>query len=156
MIQKSDINFFYAGSFNPFTVGHADIVKRALKIAKHIIIGVGVNQDKPNSMLTAKSNVDAIQDFVKKEGLDNEVEVILYSGLTGEEALKRKATCLLRGVRSSTDFEYERSLACANKKLFGLETFILTADPVYSYISSSLIRDLKYHGREDLASELLP
>lgn len=147
---------FFAGSFNPFTKGHADILKRLLRLADKVIVGIGANIEKPESFSLADINASAIKDFIRKENLTDRAEVAIYTGLTAEEALKRGAKCLARGVRSATDFDYEFSLASLNREAFGIETILLAADPKLSYVSSTAIRDLEKHGRNDLARKFLP
>lgn len=141
---------FFAGSFNPFTKGHADIASRILHLADSLVIGIGVNIDKPDSTACAERNAADIRRWIEKEGLENRVSVEVYYGLTAEEALRQGADCIARGVRNATDFDYEYSLAAANRVAFGIETILIPADPKYAFISSTLIRDLERHGRTDL------
>lgn len=147
---------FFPGSFNPFTKGHADILKRLLTMAEYVTIGIGVNIEKRDSTENAKANLSSINDFLRKEGLDKRVNVIAYTGLTGEEALKIDADCLARGVRNSADFEYEYQLACINRDAFSIETILIPADPGCSFVSSTALRDFQKHGRNDLAENYLP
>lgn len=144
---------FYAGSFNPFTLGHLNIVERALKIFPRVIIGMGLNPSKPSSHEDVERRLEAIRLAVAHlEG----VEVIAYSDLTVREARRRGASVLLRGVRSATDFDYERNLAEINRAIApDLDTVILTADPGYSAISSSAVRELSSYG-EDVSRFLPP
>lgn len=143
---------FYAGSFNPFTKGHADILERLLKIAGEVAIGIGVNIEKPETSECARKNEDEIRRYIAEKGLQNRVSVYAYSGLTAEEAIHHDCDCLARGVRTAADFDYENALAAANRDAFGIETILLAADPKYSFVSSTLIRDLEAHGRNDLAN----
>ncbi|MDE6278779.1 MAG: pantetheine-phosphate adenylyltransferase [Paramuribaculum sp.] len=144
---------FYAGSFNPFTLGHLNIVERALKIFPRVIIGVGLNPAKPSSPEDVEKRLEAIRLGVAHL---NGVEVIAYSDLTVREARRRGASVLLRGVRSTTDFDYERNLAEINRAIApDLDTVILTADPGYSAISSSAVRELSSYG-EDVSRFLPP
>lgn len=138
----------FAGSFNPFTRGHADIVERALALFDHIIIGIGVNADKAPIHETA---VETIAQLYKNEP---RVSVVTYSCLTVDFALECGADFLLRSVRSVKDFEYERDLADVNRQLSGLETVILFSRPELSAISSSIVRELKAYGRD--VSQFLP
>lgn len=147
---------FFAGSFNPFTKGHADIVRRLLDIADEVIIGLGINRDKPGSSEGVREKAGEILTWVSRESLDGRVRVCIYDGLTGEEALKEGACCLARGVRNSTDFEYEYSLAAMNRDAFGIDTILLPADPAYAYLSSSALRDLEANRHSELASKYRP
>lgn len=141
----------FAGSFNPFTRGHLRIVERALKFSDKVIIAIGCNIHKA-SETDLDSRVNAIQKAVKPMG--EKVEVCSYTGLTAEFAQKTGADFLLRGVRGITDFEYERNLADVNLKVLGMDTVFLIAEPEFSYLSSSTVRELAAHGHD--VSSLLP
>lgn len=141
---------FFAGSFDPFTVGHQSVVERGLRLFDRIVIGVGINAEK-----TAAEDVDArVADILDVFGDDPRIEVEPYGDLTWEAARRLGCTHLLRGVRSVADFEYERNMADANRNLSGLETVILFTLPEHSFISSSLVRDLQSHGAD--TTEFLP
>lgn len=135
----------FAGSFNPFTVGHADIVERGLAIFDHIAICVGINADKKAEAATAPLRAAAIAQLY--EG-NQRISVHCWKGLTAEFAKKIGACALLRGVRSVKDYEYERDMADANREVFGVETVILYADPRMAYVSSSLVRELEKYGQD--------
>lgn len=136
----------FAGTFNPFTIGHADIVRRGLEIFDEVVIAIGENQDKPSVDLDER--VEAIRAIYKD---DARVRVSVYHSLTVDFAREIDACALLRGVRSMTDFEYERQLADANRALSGIETVALFTRPELAHISSSLVRDLKKHGADVFA-----
>lgn len=142
MMQKDRIAIF-AGSFNPFTIGHRSIVERGLEIFDRIVIAIGYHPDKP--MQDAEQRVERIRKSFESEP---RVEVELYTGLTGEYCMAKGGCAILRGVRGVADLEYERNLADANKKLLGIETVFLLSLPEYSYISSSLVRELAAHGKD--------
>lgn len=144
---------FFPGSFNPFTKGHADILKRLLKMSERVVIGIGMNIKKPDTMEQAEKNAGEILDFLKAEGLKERVEIVVYSGLTGQQALLEGADCMARGVRNAADFEYEYSLACINRDAFGIETILLPADPALGFVSSTAIRDLEAHGASAIAKK---
>lgn len=134
----------FPGSFDPFTIGHADIVRRALPLFDQITIGVGINAGK-QALFTTEERVQAIaRTFADEE----RVQVRAYSGLTADFALEERAGFILRGVRCVADFEYERHMAEANKELGGPETVLLYTRPEYAHISSSMVRDLYQHGRD--------
>jgi len=141
---------FFAGTFDPFTVGHQSVVERGLGIFDRIVIGIGLNAAKPATD-DIQDRVDNILDIF---GDDPRIEVEPYSDLTWEAARRLGCTHLLRGARTVSDFEYERTLADANRNLSGLETVILFTLPEHSFVSSSLVRDLQRHGAD--ASEFLP
>ena len=133
----------FAGTFTPFTIGHADIVKRGLELFDEVVIAIGENQDKPSADLDER--VDAIRAVYKD---DSRVRVEVYHSLTVDFAREVGACALLRGVRSMIDFEYERQMADANRALAGIETVVLFTRPELSHVSSSLVRDLKKHGAD--------
>ncbi len=140
----------FVGSFDPFTIGHDSIVRRALPLFDHIIIGVGVNERK-KSMLDAEERVRRI----KRLYTDNpKIEVKAYSDLTIDFARREQATYIIKGVRSVKDFEYEREQADVNRLLSGVETIFLYAEPQLSSISSTMVRELQHFGRD--ISEFLP
>lgn len=135
---------FFAGSFNPFTPGHADIVARGLRIFDRLIIGIGVNIDKPEAADGAEKRA---ADLRMHYAADHRISVITYSDLTVEAARRHRALFLLRGVRSVADFEYERNIADANRLLAPeIETIFLPSRPELACISSTLLRDLQKHG----------
>ena len=140
----------YAGSFDPFTIGHWSVVDRALRIFDRGIIAIGENADK-NAFWPLEKRLDHIRSVYKDNA---RVGVISYSGLTADTARHTGCTHLLRGVRSSVDFEYERTLADANRNISGLETVLLYTLPEYAFVSSSLVRDLMRHGHS--AEQFLP
>lgn len=133
----------FAGSFNPFTIGHADIVKRGLELFDEVVIAIGDNLEKPSSDIDER--LTTIRNIYKDE---SRVRVEVYHSLTVDFAREVGASALLRGVRSVADFEYERLMADANRALAGIETVVLFTRPELSYISSSLVRDLKKHGAD--------
>ena len=133
----------FAGSFNPFTVGHADIVKRGLELFDEVVIGIGENQDKPSADIDER--LQAIRAIYNDSP---RVRVEVYHSLTVDYAREVGACALLRGVRTMADFEYERQMADANRALAGLETVVLFTRPELGYISSSLVRDLRRHGAD--------
>ena len=140
----------FPGSFDPFTIGHNDIVMRALNLFDEIIIGIGHNYTKRETF-PLKERLAAIQRIY-----DNEPRVCVkvYEGLTVDFAAQHNAQFILRGVRSTIDFEYERNIAEANKQLSGIETVLLYTRPEYAHISSTLVRDLHSHKKD--ISQYLP
>ncbi len=142
---------FYAGTFNPFTIGHKSIADRALAIFGGLVIGVGYNVRKPESASDAKERSESIR---KLFGDDKRVKVVCYGTLTTEAAREAGADILLRGVRSSSDFEYERNIAEVNRRISGIETIIMLSLPEYDCVSSSVVRELQAFGAD--ASQFLP
>ncbi|MDE6263102.1 MAG: pantetheine-phosphate adenylyltransferase [Muribaculaceae bacterium] len=133
---------FFAGSFNPFTIGHESIVNRALTLFDRVVIGIGFNAEKGLTH-DLEERAELIRSYFAGRP---DVEVKIYAGLTAKEARRSNCTHLLRSVRSAADFEYEKNLADANRNIFGIDTFILYAEPELSFISSSLIRELNRYG----------
>lgn len=135
----------FPGSFNPFTIGHKDIVDRALRsIADKVVIAVGINSSKQNCA-DAQERVAAIKAIY--EG-NERVDVLSYDCLTADIAKEVGADCILRGVRSVKDFEYERDIAEVNRRLTGIETVLLYTSPELAHISSSIVRELKQYNRD--------
>lgn len=139
----------FPGSFNPFTIGHKSIVDRALGIFDRVVVAVGHNIDKPGDDTTR--HIEAIRSAFRD---NSRVEVTSYSGLTAEFVKRIEASAILRGVRNIADFEYERNLADVNKEILGVETVLMFSLPEYSYISSSMVRELAANGHD--VSSLLP
>lgn len=140
----------FPGSFDPYTIGHASIVDRALPLFDKIVVAIGVNRNK-RSFLTEEQRIRMIADLYADEP---KVEVISYDGLTVDAARECGARFLLRGVRMIQDFEYEKNLAEVNRSISGLETVLLYTLPEYGHISSSIVRELISYGRD--VSALLP
>lgn len=135
----------YAGSFDPITSGHLDIIKQSSEIFEKIIIGVANNPDK-KSFLPIKDRVELIKECVK--GIPN-AEVYDYDGLTVDFAKKHGVTVLIRGLRNSVDFEYEFQLAKINYDLdSSIKTVFLTSKKEFNYISSSAVRELISHNSD--------
>ncbi len=140
----------FPGTFNPFTVGHADIVERALTIFDKVVIGVGYNPEKGDSNIYPR--VAHIKEVYEN---NPKVEVEAYTDLTIDLARRHDATAIVKGVRSIKDFEYEREQAEFNKLLGeGIETVLLYSKPEYTALTSTIVRTLQHFGRD--VSEYLP
>lgn len=142
-LTKRDMKLFYPGTFDPFTVGHDDMVKRALQFCDSIVIAVGVNGRK-SPLFPVEVRVDAIRRYYAE---DKRVSVIKYDGFTVNAMREVKADAILRGVRSVTDFEEERNMAEINRALDSVETVFLVASPIYQHLSSSMVKELVKYGR---------
>ena len=140
----------FPGSFDPFTIGHASIVRRGLEMFDKIVIGVGYNANK-RSFLTPEERVAAIEKVYASEA---RVKVVAYDDLTADLARREQARFVLRGIRSVKDFEYERDIAGINHRLSGVETVLLFTEPHYADISSTIVRELLAFGKD--VSEFLP
>ena len=143
----------FTGTFNPFTIGHADIVERALKIFDQIVIGIGYNPDK-GSFMSAEIE-ERVAKIRKVYENDPRVIVEAYSDLTVDLAERHNAVAIVKGVRSIKDYEYERDQADFNKLLSdGLDTILFYSRPELSALSSSMIRTLEMFGKD--VSKFLP
>ncbi|MGN0281395.1 MAG: pantetheine-phosphate adenylyltransferase [Prevotella sp.] len=140
----------FTGSFDPFTIGHDDIVRRALPLFDRLVIGIGVNERK-QSMFSADERKAQISRLYASE---SKIDVKTYNDLTIDFARREKASFIVKGVRSVKDFEYEREQADINRQLSGIETILLYSDPRHSSVSSSLVRELIHFGRD--VKEFLP
>jgi len=132
----------FPGSFDPITLGHVDIVNRALPLFDEIIIAIGVNSDK-KYMFTLEERVNFIKENYKDEP---KIKVTTYSGLTTDYCLKMKVNFILRGLRNPADFEFEKAIAQTNRKLSNIETVFLLTSADTAFISSSIVRDVYRHG----------
>lgn len=141
----------FPGSFDPFTRGHEDVVRRALPLFDRIVIGLGDNSTKQRYFPL---------DFMKQRieatfAAEPSVEVQVFKGLTADFARQCEARFLLRGLRNTTDFEYENTLAQANAHVLpGLETVFLITNPALAAISSTIVRELHKYGAD--VSSFLP
>ena len=139
----------FPGSFNPFTIGHANIVSRALKMFDKVIIGIGINCEKPQDNIT-----ENLKEIETKYADEPRVKVITYSTLTADVIEKENATCIIRGIRNDVDLKYESEIAQVNYTLFKVETVFLLASPELKEISSSIVRELQKFGKN--ITDLLP
>ena len=140
----------FPGSFDPFTRGHQAIVERALPLFDRLVIAIGVNRAKKGWM-PVEERLEKLRALYANEP---RVEVVAYETLTMDLAAEYGAKYVLRGVRSVADFEYERTIADANRKIGDLETIFLISDADTAHISSSLVRELAAFGHD--VSDLLP
>jgi pantetheine-phosphate adenylyltransferase len=127
------------GSFDPVTLGHLDVIKRASKMFGKVYVAVLVNSSK-NPCFSIEERMELLRDAVK--GLDN-VEIVSFEGLLAEYCRQLGVDAIVKGLRAVSDFEYEFQMAIANKRLNPeLETFFLTADSDSMYLSSSMVREI--------------
>jgi len=129
----------FPGTFDPITLGHVDVINRAVPLFDKLVIGVGINSSK-QPMFTVEQRTGWIKNIFKD---DSRIEVTGYEGLTIDFCEKVNATFILRGIRYISDFEYEKAIADMNRMLAPqIETIFLTCSPLYSTISSTLVRDV--------------
>ena len=134
----------FPGTFDPFTIGHQSLVSRGLALVDEIIISIGIN-DKKQTYFSLEKRVEAIRSLYKDEP---RVKVMSYDSLTVDFAKEVGASFIMRGIRTVNDFEYEKSIADVNRKLSGIETFILFTEPEHTHISSSIVRELLRYGKD--------
>lgn len=133
----------FPGSFDPLTLGHVDVIQRALPLFDHLVIAIGVNADK-KYMYSLEERKKIIQDTF--HGINN-IEVVHYEGLTVDFCQKVGAQFILRGLRNPADFEFEKAIAHTNRTLSDIETVFLLTASATSFISSSIVRDvIRNHG----------
>ena len=137
------MKLFFPGSFDPFTIGHADLVDRALELRCQVVIAIGINEDK-KPLFSTKQRLDAIKAYYKG---DSRVSVIGYEGLTVDAVRQNGCNAILRGIRSVTDYDKERNLADINRSIAGVDTVLLVSSPAVQHVSSSLVRELLSFGR---------
>ena len=142
----------FPGSFDPFTKGHEDIVLRGLQLFDEIIIAIGFNAQKSTRYFEIKAMVNYINSSFEKYP---NIKVLTFSELTAEFARKNGARFLLRGLRNTTDFEYENSISQVNRQLYSeMESVFLITTPNLAWISSSIVREVHRYGGD--VSEFLP
>lgn len=127
----------FAGSFDPITFGHIDVIERCLDIVDVLVIAIGAQHSK-SALFSPDERLQLIGETVKSDRL----KLVTFDGLLVDEAKKHKANFLIRSMRNSQDFEYEKTLATMNTELSGIETISLFANPKYSHISSSIVRQI--------------
>ncbi len=140
----------FPGSFDPITLGHVDIIKRALPLFDEIIIAIGINADK-KYMFSLSERINYLKKTFAKE---SKISIDSYEGLTVNYCQKINAAFILRGLRNPADFEFEKAIAVTNRKLSGIETVFLLTSAETSFISSSIVRDIIRNGGD--ASTLMP
>jgi pantetheine-phosphate adenylyltransferase len=141
----------FPGSFDPFTKGHLDIVNRSLKLFHKVIVAIGHNSKKHRYFEILKTKASIENHF---QG-NPHVEVMVYDELTAQIAKKKDAQYLIRGLRNTTDFEYENSISQINRHLnLDLETVFLITSPQFAHINSSIIREVHKYGGD--ISDLVP
>jgi len=141
----------FPGSFDPFTIGHESIVRRALPLFDEIIIAIGYNSTK-SGFFSLEKREYWIQQVFEEE---TKIRVAKYEGLTVDFCKQQDASYILRGLRTSSDFEFERGIGQMNKKLFPeIETIFYLTKPENTPISSSIVRDIFKHGGD--VSQFIP
>ena len=143
-MKTSEKTAFYPGTFDPFTLGHESVTRRALQIFDKVIVAIGIN-DAKRCLFTPGQRVEMLRNLFADEP---RVKVITYDNLTVIEAKKREATAILRGIRSIADFEYEKTIADLNRDISGIETLLLFTEPELTCVSSTIVRELLSFGKD--------
>lgn len=131
----------FPGSFDPLTKGHEDIIKRALPLFDKIIIAIGTHHEKKGLF-----SIEERSCFIQNCFIDQNIEVQSYVGLTGDFCKLVGAKFIIRGLRNSLDFEYEKDIAQNNKILFDIDTIFFISEPSIAHISSTIVREIYHHG----------
>ena len=140
----------FPGTFDPFTIGHASIVKRAITFIDELVIGIGYNENK-RTMFSIEEREKTLRELYKNEP---RVKIASYNDLTIDFARRMDAQFIIRGIRCVKDFEYEETIADINRKLAGIETILLFTEPELTSVSSSVVRELISFGKD--VSAILP
>ncbi|MDY2642450.1 MAG: pantetheine-phosphate adenylyltransferase [Mediterranea sp.] len=140
----------FPGTFDPFTVGHESVVRRALTFVDELVIGIGVNDNK-RSHYDVERRLQTIRSYYRNEP---RVQVEAYTDLTIDFARRVDAQLIIRGIRTVKDFEYEETIADINRKLTGIETILLFTEPELTAVSSTIVRELLKYGKD--VSQFLP
>ena len=140
----------FPSTFDPFTIGHYSVVRRALTFMDEVVIGIGINENK-RTWFSTKKRIDMIQHLYKDE---SRVKVAAYDDLTIDFAQRMNARFIVRGIRTVKDFEYEETIADINRQLSGIETILLFTEPELTSVSSSVVRELLSFGKD--VSRFLP
>ena len=136
----------YPGSFDPFTNGHLDILKRATNLFEKVIVTVAVNNEK-ESIFNGKERIRLIEECLTGTPWGTRVEITQFTGLLVDHAKKMGAHTLIRGVRQISDFEYEFRMALTNKRLApNIDTIFLMPDEQLTFISASLVKEVAFWG----------
>ena len=134
----------YAGSFDPFTIGHLHVLRQAAEVFDTVYVAIAVNSEK-NRRTDKETMKRAIQRVIASNGIDN-AEVEVFDGLTVDFAIEKGAKFLIRGLRNGTDYEYEENMAIVNSKVSGIETIYFRAGKT-AHISSSVVMELHKYGK---------
>lgn len=132
------------GSFDPVTAGHLDVIERCARFFEQVHVVVAVNAAK-TPMFPVDTRVDVIRRAVAKDGCTN-ITVASTDGLITDYCKKVGASVIVKGLRQNGDYEAELGMALVNRKLAGVETLFLPADPILEHISSSIVKDVARHG----------
>ena len=142
----------YAGSFDPFTNGHLQVVKKACEVFDVVVVAIGTHPSKTRRFDKEKMK-SAIEEVMEAEGLEDKVEVVIYDGMTVDIASTYNTTYLVRGIRNGMDYEYEEAIASMNQEVGSLDTLYFRAGELGN-VSSSMVMELLRNGKD--VSKYLP
>lgn len=146
------VRVLICGSFDPFHIGHVDLIKKTLNFADEIVIGVGVNTTK-TPISSAEERVELIRNYFKNE--KRIIKVAEYTCSTVQFCKDNKINLISRGLRNAKDFDYESEIARVNKELGSPDTIFLLANPEISWISSSMIKIMINRGEKDKVEKFI-
>lgn len=138
---------FYAGSFDPFTNGHLDLITKSVELFDEVVVGIGINKNKKRRFDKVEMRI-AMEKIMESKGLNN-VTVIIFDNLAVDAAIENGCDTLIRGIRNGMDYEYEENLAAINEEISGLDTIYIRAGKL-GIISSSMVMELREH-RKDIS-----
>ncbi len=136
---------FYAGSFDPFTNGHLDLITKSVELFDEVVVGIGINKNKKRRFDKVEMKI-AMEKTMKSKGLNN-VTVIIFDNLAVDTAIENGCDTLIRGIRNGMDYEYEENLAAINEEISGLDTIYIRAGKL-GIISSSMVMELREHHKD--------
>ena len=152
-VNEGSLRAVYPGSFDPITNGHIDLIERLNPFFKPLVVLVSTSSNK-QYLFSLKERLNLVKECLKN--VEN-VEVTSYQGLTIEYMKKQAIRVIIRGVRTSADFDYELTVAAANKKLFpDCETFIAFTRPEYRYLSSQVVKEIAIHDKGEKLNDWIP
>jgi pantetheine-phosphate adenylyltransferase len=134
----------FAGTFDPPTLAHQEIIQRAASLCSRLYIAVAA-KGKGKNLLSQQDRIDFLQKLTKEW---SNVEIVPLNGLVVDLAQEHQADILIRSLRNAADLDYEMQMAAANRQMSGIETLFLMASPQYSQISSSLVREIASYGKK--------
>lgn len=134
----------FPGTFDPFTIGHSSVIKRALAFIDEVVIGIGINENK-NTYFPIEKREEMIRNLYRDEP---RITVQSYDCLTIDFSKQMNASLIIRGIRTVKDFEYEETIADINRKLTGVETILLFTEPELTCVSSTSVRELLKYGKD--------
>lgn len=142
------ITGIFPGSFDPPTMGHMDLIKRAVGVTDHLIIAVLRNSRK-NPLFSVEERIELLDRCIGKENFKNRITIDAFDGMLADYAREKNCRIIIRGLRNTADFEYEQQIAAVNRRLNpDLETFYLGSLPEYEYLSASIVKEIAMYKKD--------